>query len=410
MARAAKGNGSQPVKTSDGRWRGYITLPNGTKKWYSGKTKTEADLNRKKLIRQRDSNGFSDGKGYTVGQWIDHWLTTKASDPKDGHAPKTTQAYRNVETYYISAEFKAKPLNKVTIEAVEAEYLRLSERGLAGSVRHQAHALLSVTFNSAVKRGHMPMNPAQYVENKPTAETKPVKSLSLADLQRIETVLDGDRQKARWQLALALGLRPSESRGLEWSHIDFDNLTLTVAQQVQQIDGKNIIRRVLKTKDGARTIPLPVYLAEMLKAHRRAQLAEFDPTLMWTPDGEPHSWVFTREHPRGHPLTPDADKAKWRRILTAAGIPYVKPYTTRHTAASMLLAHGVDPATVAEILGHTDPAFTLRTYVHAVDERKREAMAALDQAHQVRSSGNLSGNLSHQSGAVSSGSQEATTQ
>jgi integrase len=44
----------------------------------------------------------------------------------------------------------------------------------------------------------------------------------------------------------------------------------------------------------------------------------------------------------------------------------------RHTAASLLIAKGEDPAYVMRQLGHTDPAFTLRIYTHSMERRDGE--------------------------------------
>ena len=52
----------------------------------------------------------------------------------------------------------------------------------------------------------------------------------------------------------------------------------------------------------------------------------------------------------------------------AADLPWVTFHTFRHTCASLLFAAGRDVAQVAAWLGHADPGFTLRTYVHLMDE------------------------------------------
>ncbi len=51
----------------------------------------------------------------------------------------------------------------------------------------------------------------------------------------------------------------------------------------------------------------------------------------------------------------------------------------RHTFASLLVALGEDPCYVMGQLGHTDPAFTLRIYAHAMrrDEGDKERLKAL---------------------------------
>jgi integrase len=43
-------------------------------------------------------------------------------------------------------------------------------------------------------------------------------------------------------------------------------------------------------------------------------------------------------------------------------------HTFRHTCASLLFEQGRNVRQVADWLGHADPSFTLRTYVHLMDE------------------------------------------
>jgi integrase len=48
-------------------------------------------------------------------------------------------------------------------------------------------------------------------------------------------------------------------------------------------------------------------------------------------------------------------------------------HTFRHTCASLLFEGGKNIKQVQEWLGHADPGFTLRTYVHLMDEGVGEA-------------------------------------
>ena len=52
----------------------------------------------------------------------------------------------------------------------------------------------------------------------------------------------------------------------------------------------------------------------------------------------------------------------------SVGLPWVTFHSLRHTCASLLFAAGKNIKQVQEWLGHADPAFTLRTYVHLMDE------------------------------------------
>ena len=57
-------------------------------------------------------------------------------------------------------------------------------------------------------------------------------------------------------------------------------------------------------------------------------------------------------------------------------------HTFRHTCASLLFAEGKNVKQVQEWLGHADPGFTLRTYVHLLDDGLGDA-DFLDEAVRV---------------------------
>lgn len=387
MARRSKGDGGV-YRATDGGWRGYVTLPNGSRKYVRAATKAEAEQKRKTLINQRDTTGISSGT-WTLGEWLTHWINITA----DRHAQSTTHGYRDSVNRYLSDSFKHIRLDRLKIEHVEAEYDRLAALGLSGRTRHQVHAIVRVALKSARNRGHITFNPAAMAENKPKVERSQVTSLSESDVAAIESAAKGTRLEARWMLGLSLGLRPSEVAGLEWSALDWETGILTVGQQVQQLGKELILVADAKSESGNRYITVPTFLLELLREHRRAWLAENVGVEMWSPDHKPHSWMFTQYRRPGYPLSRSSDATSWRRLLEKAGVPHTRRYAARHTAASLLIAHGVDPWTVSEILGHSDATFTQKVYVHALAERKQQAALALDEMHRMRSSGTLSGTL-----------------
>jgi hypothetical protein len=52
---------------------------------------------------------------------------------------------------------------------------------------------------------------------------------------------------------------------------------------------------------------------------------------------------------------------------------WVHFHTLRHTAATALFRNGWNAVQVQKFLGHSDPGFTLRTYVHLLPEDLPEA-------------------------------------
>jgi integrase len=68
---------------------------------------------------------------------------------------------------------------------------------------------------------------------------------------------------------------------------------------------------------------------------------------------------------------------RWN-IMRRAGLPRIRLHDLRHTAASLMHESGtVQLRTLAAMLGHADPAFTLRTYAHSSDEALTAASSAL---------------------------------
>ena len=69
-----------------------------------------------------------------------------------------------------------------------------------------------------------------------------------------------------------------------------------------------------------------------------------------------------------------------RKALATAGLPMIRFHDLRHTCGTLMIAGGVDAATVSTQLGHSTVGFTLSTYVHpdlSSQERAADVMAGL---------------------------------
>lgn len=66
--------------------------------------------------------------------------------------------------------------------------------------------------------------------------------------------------------------------------------------------------------------------------------------------------------------------------MVAAGVRRIRFHDLRHTCASLLLAQGVPPRVVMEVLGHSQLAITMDLYSHVMPTALREAADAIDRA------------------------------
>ena len=60
-------------------------------------------------------------------------------------------------------------------------------------------------------------------------------------------------------------------------------------------------------------------------------------------------------------------------LLEQAGLQRLRFHDLRHTAATLLLAEGIHPKVVQEMLGHSTISLTLDTYSHVIPDLQREA-------------------------------------
>jgi integrase len=65
------------------------------------------------------------------------------------------------------------------------------------------------------------------------------------------------------------------------------------------------------------------------------------------------------------------------RIFIGSGFPWATPHTLRRTVATILDQSSVPIATIADQLGHADPAMTARVYLGRDFMRNKASVAAL---------------------------------
>ena len=79
-------------------------------------------------------------------------------------------------------------------------------------------------------------------------------------------------------------------------------------------------------------------------------------------------------------MNPERIGAWWRRARDRAGVDgRWRLHDLRHWSATMSISRGHDIRTVANRLGHANPAMTLRVYAHAVESADGPVAAMLGQ-------------------------------
>lgn len=250
--------------------------------------------------------------------------------------------------------------------------------------------LVSSILTAAVDDKLLARNPAKDASvrrQKPRAPKRKVRPWPDEWVDKMHTTIH-DRYKITVTLAAGLGLRQGEIFGLAVEDIDYVRDVVRVRRQVKMVGKKLTFAppKARKDDDAPREIPLPADVKDALEAHLYAYPAK-RVTLPWRdPDhGKPVTVSLVVTTRNDQAITrPAFNATAWSTARRRADIPVGGEIETgmhalRHWYASSLLAGGASPVEVAAYLGHSDVAFTMRTYGHLMEssaERARAAIAA----------------------------------
>ena len=204
----------------------------------------------------------------------------------------------------------------------------------------------------------------------PRVAVREVTDLTPDAARSVLQAVRGDRLEALFTVALACGLRQSESLGLRWSDVNVDAGTMSIQRGLQRINGTFTFFPP-KTARSRRTVAMPVPVAAALHQHMKRQLEE---RMAVGEAWEGDAWgalVFANE--LGRPLTSFHVSRRFRKLLQLAGLSPIRYSDLRHGAASLMAAQGVSARVAMEILGHAQISTTMNIYTHIAPELQREA-------------------------------------
>jgi integrase len=237
------------------------------------------------------------------------------------------------------------------------------------------HLLVTLrgALESATKDGLIPRNVAALVDP-PSVFKHQMKTFTAEQARAFLDAIVGDRLEALFSTAIALAYRQGEALGLQWSDVNLEseNSTLTVRESIQRIDGKLTITPT--KKDKVHTVNLPAVTRSALLAHQARQMEERRLAgSRWQETG----FVFTTTI--GTPVDARIVIRRYHAILMTTGLPRIRFHDLRHSAATLLLAQGVSPRYISDLLGHSQVSFTMQTYAHVLPHVQRDVATKMDE-------------------------------
>lgn len=397
MKKRKRGNNEGSIyKMQDGRWRAAVSVGKDAdgkieRKVFTKATRHEVADELAKALRDRQLGIPIVSEKQTVAKFLEHWLERVI---KTKVRPKTFRTYSDLVKNHLAPAIGHVPLGKLspqhirdflnaklTIpETIESptDRKRLSPR----TVKH-----LLVTLRGALavaeKDGQVPRNVASLVDP-PRIAAREIQAFNPSQARAFLDAARGSRFEAAYTAAVAVGMRQGEILGLQWSDIDLERGRLSVACALQRVE-KKLTRVEPKSPRSRRSIELPAVCVSALAQHKRNQ----DGWRKWAGKRwQETGYVFTtkigtpvdaRDLLRDYySITRPKPKKKGEESPKLT-FPKIRFHDLRHSAATLLLAQGVSPRYITELLGHSQVSFTMQTYAHVLPEVQKQVAVKMDE-------------------------------
>ncbi|MBR4062187.1 MAG: site-specific integrase [Clostridia bacterium] len=362
-------------KRSDGRWEARIIIGHkndGSPMYKSAFAKTQKSALKQlhQLIDLYRDVDLTEDSRMTLGEWLDKWLdeymifTIRES---------TLDSYRAMVKNQVKPFIGGKQIASLTTAEMQKFYNKIKKEGrvrehpihgktLADSMVRGVHMMLHEALDTAVKERLIAKNPT----NGTTVPKCNYPEKQILGDNQLETFLEAIKGHEYWcdffYVEVMTGLRRGEICGLKWQDINFEENKLQVKRSVSVKKGGGVSIGETKTETGVRCIQMPPSVAELLKSKKQTAITE---------------WIFPHFlHPE-QPISPASAYRKLKVILKNAELPLIRFHDLRHTFATHATQGGVDPKTLAGILGHTNASFTLDTYTHVTSDMQKSASAVV---------------------------------
>ena len=299
------------------------------------------------------------------GIWLDEWFCNYI---RPSSKSRTSERYSEIIENRLKVKLGKYELDELTPLVLQRYITELIESGNMktgkGLAANSVNGIITVIQNS-LKLAYALGTIKEYAADKirrPKTKEKEVTCFTLSEQKKIErAALSG--KKTKWLgivVCLYTGLRIGELLALEWKDVDFQKGVLTVSKSRHEGKDENgryaQIVESPKTVSSRRCIPLPKQILCELRLLKRKSRSVYVIS-----NGERS--IPVRSYQRS-----------FERLLKKLDIPHKGFHALRHTFATRALECGMDVKMLSELLGHKDPAVTLRRYVHSLMEQKKEMM------------------------------------
>jgi integrase len=284
----------------------------------------------------------------TFGEWTDRWLSSTAN-----LRANTKAGYHTILHQYLRPAFGSFPLARIDVLAIRTWLARLEAQGVGQATRAKAYRLLARILGAAVEARYLAVNPCSIRG----AASDGTSEMRIATIEQVAAIAERmpPRYRALVLVAAFGGLRWGELAGLRRKRIDLERGTVTVAEQLVEVNGTFSVGPP-KSAAGRRTVTLPGVVVAALTEHLANHTEQ-----------SPDAFVFLSSHGR-HLRRSNFNRRIWQPATRAAGVEGLRVHDLRHTAGTLATAAGGSLREVMHRLGHATTMAAVR-YQHVMADR-----------------------------------------
>ena len=337
----------------------------------------------------------------TVAECSVRWMTSAEKRLK----PKTLCGYGQMLRLYLLPALGATPIDQLTGTQVQDHYNGLYAADYSRDTVRHAHMVLRQVIKHAYRTELLSANrqdPTRFVDSTPPRNREeklneaeenlehdtfdPKKAWTPEQVELFQNVTRDDRDGQILLLLLGTGLRRGEACGLQWQHVDLEAGNLRVAKHLVMV-GKTPTLDTPKTKDSNRVVSLGKDEVALLR-HQKLRQAQEEAARKaagkeWASSGD--GYVFRTLD--GKFIHPDSLRKVLARLATAAGIPRIRIHELRDTYVTLMARSGIKIELISKLVGHSDPAFTMKRYRQVQPDETKAAVLGLSEMIERSKSG-----------------------
>lgn len=370
----------------DGTWTARMVIGVNEKgkpriKALYGKTEREVKKKLKEFQKEFYKNDQTVVQKNTVESYMLNWLHT---NKKNTLKPKSYDRLEQTITYQVIPQIGHIQLAAIQANDVQNMINNLAEAGMSYSTIKKAYDAVNECFRTGIIQKTVLFNPALGVTipAKSSFGKKEIRCYDESETKKLceaaVSIYSNNKRIYRLGDAIVLdvntGLRLAELLALKWSDVDLDNRTI-------HISATRVVVKDRSADASKKYVVIEQYSTKSQTSTRDVHLNDdaYEALMRLKEITGAFNYVLTTKD--GKPVAPRYLDRMFRKIAVAAGFEEDKIYglhSLRHTFASRLFANGEDVKTVSELLGHSDITITYNTYIHLINQQKRNAVKKLN--------------------------------